>query len=361
MDFFRHHSFQSQTEGHLQDTRLTWPLLILRLQLQDQLQRTSSFESKYHIQVYISFHSTFLLLNSSTEPPASSLEALLERQWAQGSQFILDQAQHYDIASLLSCLSQLRQDNERLEDRMRQLNSRREHLLAVNARLALPLNGSFAGSLNQVSGLSASQIASQHHNSFLPPPSHLPSVSSTLTSSSNILASSSSVSSLHLNHHLLSGAASSLPNSSTSSSSLPSSLSGLPSFHLVPRETPDFNRRPSHESNPASSTSHINMNGLGSGRSSGDRPHSGYGLSEMAFYAASVAAAAAGGSAVNHSGTGFSLSSSLRSTPSPSTNSSSSRASPFHLGSTNPLGLNLSAHANQVASSSTSSSHNNRR
>ena len=87
---------------------------------------------------------------SPTEPPPSSLEALLERQWGQGAQFIMDQAQHYDIASLLSCLHQIRQENERLEERLRLLSSRREHLLTVNARLALPLNGSFPGALPQM-------------------------------------------------------------------------------------------------------------------------------------------------------------------------------------------------------------------
>lgn len=53
-------------------------------------------------------------------------------------------AQHFDIASLLSCLSQLRQENERLEDRAANLISRREHLLTVNARLSIPLNGQLA-------------------------------------------------------------------------------------------------------------------------------------------------------------------------------------------------------------------------
>ncbi|KAI1279595.1 Protein AF-10 [Halotydeus destructor] len=81
------------------------------------------------------------------EPPPHSLEELLERQWAQGTQFVMNQAQHFDIASLLSCLSQLRQENERLEERCRSLVSRREHLVAVNARLSLPLNGSLAAAL----------------------------------------------------------------------------------------------------------------------------------------------------------------------------------------------------------------------
>lgn len=91
-----------------------------------------------------------------------SLEQLLERQWEQGSQFLMEQAQHFDsktinsitrilnllffcfffdsVASLLSCLHQLRSENIRLEEHVTNLVARRDHLLAVNARLAIPLN-----------------------------------------------------------------------------------------------------------------------------------------------------------------------------------------------------------------------------
>ncbi|KAL7301329.1 hypothetical protein TKK_0006065 [Trichogramma kaykai] len=68
-----------------------------------------------------------------------TLDQLLERQWEQGSQFLMDQAQHFDIASLLSCLHQLRAENLRLEENITSLLQRRDHLLAVNARLAIPL------------------------------------------------------------------------------------------------------------------------------------------------------------------------------------------------------------------------------
>jgi protein AF-17/10 len=43
------------------------------------------------------------------------------------------------VASLLSCLHQLKIENSRLEDHISSLVSRRDHLLAVNARLAIPL------------------------------------------------------------------------------------------------------------------------------------------------------------------------------------------------------------------------------
>ncbi|CAG9863164.1 unnamed protein product [Phyllotreta striolata] len=70
-----------------------------------------------------------------------TLDQLLERQWEQGSQFLMEQAQHFDIASLLSCLHQLRAENLRLEEHVSSLIQRRDHLLAVNARLAIPLTG----------------------------------------------------------------------------------------------------------------------------------------------------------------------------------------------------------------------------
>lgn len=43
------------------------------------------------------------------------------------------------VASLLSCLHQLRAENLRLEEHVNSLLQRRDHLLAVNARLAIPL------------------------------------------------------------------------------------------------------------------------------------------------------------------------------------------------------------------------------
>ncbi|VDM61757.1 unnamed protein product [Angiostrongylus costaricensis] len=70
----------------------------------------------------------------------SSMEQLLERQWEQGSQFLISQAQ-FDVAQLLSCLHQLKTENGRLEEQLVQLNRRREHLLALTSRLSVPLGG----------------------------------------------------------------------------------------------------------------------------------------------------------------------------------------------------------------------------
>ncbi|VVC38726.1 Hypothetical protein CINCED_3A021786 [Cinara cedri] len=68
-----------------------------------------------------------------------ALEDLLERQWEQGGAFLMEQAQHFDIASLLTCLYQLKSENVNLEEELDGYTRRRDHLLAVNARLAIPL------------------------------------------------------------------------------------------------------------------------------------------------------------------------------------------------------------------------------
>ncbi|XP_045783850.1 protein AF-10-like isoform X2 [Maniola jurtina] len=82
--------------------------------------------------------------SSRSTSSAQSLDQLLERQWEQGSQFLMEQAQHFDT-SLLSCLHQLRTENVRLEEHVGNLLQRRDHLLAVNARLAIPLTAVVAG------------------------------------------------------------------------------------------------------------------------------------------------------------------------------------------------------------------------
>lgn len=97
-----------------------------------------------------------------------SLDQLLERQWEQGSQFLMEQAQHFDIASLLSCLHQLRAENLRLEEHVSSLLQRRDHLLAVNARLAIPLASQPPAQVNNVHPQHGA--APRHNSSYLPPP-----------------------------------------------------------------------------------------------------------------------------------------------------------------------------------------------
>ncbi|OXU27772.1 hypothetical protein TSAR_009521 [Trichomalopsis sarcophagae] len=98
---------------------------------------TPSFSSMFSANNSTGATNNSGVLGSGSIP--QTLDQLLERQWEQGSQFLMDQAQHFDIASLLSCLHQLRAENLRLEENVNSLLQRRDHLLAVNARLAIPL------------------------------------------------------------------------------------------------------------------------------------------------------------------------------------------------------------------------------
>lgn len=107
----------------------------------------------------------------------TSMEQLLERQWEQGSAFLMEQGQHFDIASLLNCLHQLRQENQRLEEHINALTQRRDHLLAVNARLSLSLQPVTApagqtpvpGAPNVANSHGPSSDNNRRINNFLPP------------------------------------------------------------------------------------------------------------------------------------------------------------------------------------------------
>lgn len=100
---------------------------------------------------------------------SQSLEDLLERQWEQGGSLLMEQAQHFDVASLLSCLYQLKNENIGLEKDLATYTRRRDHLLAVNARLAIPL------------------VPQNMTNSVAPPPSN--HVETSLPPRSNFLPS----------------------------------------------------------------------------------------------------------------------------------------------------------------------------
>ncbi|CAJ0578935.1 unnamed protein product, partial [Mesorhabditis spiculigera] len=111
----------------------------------------------------------------------SSMEQLLERQWEQGTQFLLSQSQPFDVSQLLTCLHQLKSENLRLEEQMSGLSRRKEHLVALIARLNMPLvpipsaSSSSASSngpkMQAVAPLSAT-MASPHHSPHIPSGSH---------------------------------------------------------------------------------------------------------------------------------------------------------------------------------------------
>ena len=73
-------------------------------------------------------HTVSGMLDPARQP--QTLDELLERHWEQGSRFLMEQASHFDIASLLSSLHQLKEENLGLEDSVNRLLARHDHLLA---------------------------------------------------------------------------------------------------------------------------------------------------------------------------------------------------------------------------------------
>lgn len=72
------------------------------------------------------------------DDPERAFEELRDGAWSHLSRCILDQAQQFDIPSLIGTLYTLRSENEKLVGRVRDLTMRRDQLLAMNARLDLP-------------------------------------------------------------------------------------------------------------------------------------------------------------------------------------------------------------------------------
>jgi len=74
------------------------------------------------------------------EKNPESFQDLLEFQWNQGARFCMQKATHYDVGSLLSCLYQLRAENDDLQKRLDKLSARRDRLIAATTRLSIPLS-----------------------------------------------------------------------------------------------------------------------------------------------------------------------------------------------------------------------------
>ncbi|XP_006119579.2 protein AF-10 isoform X5 [Pelodiscus sinensis] len=80
-------------------------------------------------------------VNSSVEnlpPVAASIEQLLERQWSEGQQFLLEQGTPNDILGMLKSLHQLQVENRRLEEQIKNLTAKKERLQLLNAQLSVP-------------------------------------------------------------------------------------------------------------------------------------------------------------------------------------------------------------------------------
>lgn len=76
---------------------------------------------------------------SDTLPPVStSIDQLLDRQWNEGQQFLLQQGSQGDVLGMLKSLHQLQVENRRLEEQIRTLTMKKERLQLLSAQLSVP-------------------------------------------------------------------------------------------------------------------------------------------------------------------------------------------------------------------------------
>ncbi|XP_076131138.1 protein AF-10 isoform X3 [Alosa pseudoharengus] len=80
--------------------------------------------------------------DSVLPPVATSLQQLLERQWSEGQQFLLQHGAQGDVVGMLKSLHQLQQENRRLEEQIKSLTMRKERLQLLSAQLAVPFTSS---------------------------------------------------------------------------------------------------------------------------------------------------------------------------------------------------------------------------
>uniref|UniRef100_A0A8C8RU90 MLLT10 histone lysine methyltransferase DOT1L cofactor n=1 Tax=Pelusios castaneus TaxID=367368 RepID=A0A8C8RU90_9SAUR len=144
-------------------------------------------------------------VNSSVEnlpPVAASIEQLLERQWSEGQQFLLEQGTPSDILGMLKSLHQLQVENRRLEEQIKNLTAKKERLQLLNAQLSVPFptitsNPSPSHQIHAFPAQAPPAIDSLNSsksphlgNSFLPD-SSLPVLNQEITSSGQSTSSSS--------------------------------------------------------------------------------------------------------------------------------------------------------------------------
>ncbi|KAG7455538.1 hypothetical protein MATL_G00257830 [Megalops atlanticus] len=71
-------------------------------------------------------------------PVATSMEQLLERQWNESQQFLLQQGTSGDLLGMLKSLHQLQVENRHLEEQIKTLIMQKERLQLLNAQLSVP-------------------------------------------------------------------------------------------------------------------------------------------------------------------------------------------------------------------------------
>ncbi|KAJ8277015.1 hypothetical protein GJAV_G00070470 [Gymnothorax javanicus] len=144
---------------------------------------------------------------TSLPPVATSIEQLLERQWNEGQQFLLQQGTQGDLLTMLKSLHQLQVENQRLEEQIKNLTMKKERLQLLSDQLSVPF----------------------------PPPSSVTTVSSPELHPSNTPSDGlNSNKSFHLGGSFLPDSSFNLTTQDTSSSS--SSLSTPPSVAHSPAQ-----------------------------------------------------------------------------------------------------------------------------
>uniref|UniRef100_A0ACB8FVM7 Protein AF-10 n=2 Tax=Sphaerodactylus townsendi TaxID=933632 RepID=A0ACB8FVM7_9SAUR len=134
-----------------------------------------------------------------------TIEQLLERQWSEGQQFLLEQGTPSDILGMLKSLHQLQVENRRLEEQIKNLTTKKERLQLLNAQLSVPFptitsNPSPSHQMHTFSSQAAASTDSLNSSksphlgtSFLPDNS-LPVLNQEINSSGQSTSSSSALS-----------------------------------------------------------------------------------------------------------------------------------------------------------------------
>ncbi|XP_061569946.1 protein AF-10 isoform X2 [Cololabis saira] len=79
-------------------------------------------------------------------PVATTIEQLLERQWNEGQNFLLQQGAQGDVVGMLKSLHQLQEENRRLEEQIKTLTMKKERLQLLSAQLSVPFTPTTASS-----------------------------------------------------------------------------------------------------------------------------------------------------------------------------------------------------------------------
>lgn len=126
-------------------------------EVDEQQKRSELPKQHFDLPDVIKYKSFYSSEENKSQQPILSFEDLLERQWNQSAQYIMEQ--NFDVTSLISCLYKLKSENRELDERLRALTTKRDHLISVNSRLSIPLNA-MSGAINGLDGNTANQLTS---------------------------------------------------------------------------------------------------------------------------------------------------------------------------------------------------------